>query len=145
LEAEEKPFVALTLSLISGGLILFFGLLYNFNLIEPLVHTDGTLFVLLTGLISGIMVLAGSIFLYINPEHHTSWGILIAVFSILSIFSLGGIVIGLICGILGGFLGIIWNPEVQPPSQPVTRFCPQCGRVVTGDIKFCPHCGKPLK
>jgi len=29
-------------------------------------------------------------------------------------------------------------------EKPVTRMCPQCGRVVALDLKFCPHCGKTL-
>jgi hypothetical protein len=37
----------------------------------------------------------------------------------------------------------------QPPpvyaQQTVSRFCPQCGRVLQQDnVKFCPNCGKQL-
>jgi len=41
------------------------------------------------------------------------------------------------------------QPQQQqyPPQQvqrPITRICPNCGRVVDENIKFCPHCGKQL-
>ena len=31
------------------------------------------------------------------------------------------------------------------PPQPITRICPQCGRVLTEEVRFCPYCGKELK
>ncbi|TFH25175.1 zinc-ribbon domain-containing protein [Candidatus Bathyarchaeota archaeon] len=30
------------------------------------------------------------------------------------------------------------------PQQPITRICPNCGRVVQENLKFCPNCGKQL-
>jgi hypothetical protein len=35
-----------------------------------------------------------------------------------------------------------WSP--QPGQRPITRICPQCGRVIDENVKFCPHCGKAL-
>ncbi len=82
---------------------------------------------------------------------HTKWGIIIIVFSIL-----GG---GTILGLIGGILALVYSPRpvgsapnAQPyspysqpaPQQPITRICPQCGRVLDEDVKFCPHCGRQL-
>ncbi len=41
------------------------------------------------------------------------------------------------------------QPQQQPypPQQgqrPITRICPNCGRVIDENLKFCPHCGKQL-
>ena len=33
--------------------------------------------------------------------------------------------------------------EVLAPK--ITRICPKCGYVLTGDAKFCPHCGKSFE
>jgi TM2 domain-containing membrane protein YozV len=40
----------------------------------------------------------------------------------------------------------IWIPAVPIPAPPVyavpvSRTCPHCGGVVTGDARFCAHCG----
>ena len=57
------------------------------------------------GLIFGIIVLIGAYFIY-TPGKETLGGILVLVFSILSIFAGGGFLIGLILGIVGGALGL---------------------------------------
>jgi len=36
------------------------------------------------------------------------------------------------------------QPQQQQVQRPITRICPQCGRVIDENIKFCPHCGKQL-
>lgn len=57
------------------------------------------------GLIFGIIVLIGAYFIY-TPGKETLGGILVLVFSILSIFAGGGFLVGLILGIVGGALGL---------------------------------------
>jgi hypothetical protein len=91
--------------------------------------------------------------LYVNSEKSKTWGVIVLVFSIISLFfGLGGFIVGMILGIIGGALGIVWKPSapsapaVTPvATQPITRVCPQCGRVLSEDVKFCPHCGKALE
>jgi len=100
-----------------------------------------------------ILVLVGAVMLYVNPEKSKTWGVIVLVFSIISLFfALGGFIVGMILGIIGGALGIAWKPSpplapaVTPAAaQPITRVCPQCGRVLKEDVKFCPHCGKALE
>jgi hypothetical protein len=49
-----------------------------------------------------------------KPQEHTTWGMLIAIFSALSIFgAMGGFGIGLILGLIGGVLAVIWKPATQ--------------------------------
>jgi multisubunit Na+/H+ antiporter MnhG subunit len=51
-----------------------------------------------------------------KPQEHTTWGILIIVFAVLSIFgsAMGGFGVGLILGIIGGILAMAWQaPATQ--------------------------------
>jgi len=58
------------------------------------------------GLILGILVIVGAILIYM-PGKEVIGGILVLVFSIISLFfTAGGLFIGLILGIIGGALGI---------------------------------------
>lgn len=98
-----------------------------------------------------IIVFAGK--LRAHPLEHIKWGALILVFSIIG---LGGLL-----GLLGGILALVYKPQIvgvpygygqpqYPPqpqsaySPPITRICPQCGRVVQENVKFCPNCGKQI-
>jgi hypothetical protein len=64
----------------------------------------------LIGLISGILVIIGAIMLNVRPTEHTSWGVVILVFSIISFLGTGGFLIGAVLGIVGGVLALNWKP-----------------------------------
>jgi hypothetical protein len=110
-----------------------------------------------------IIVFAGK--LRSNPLEHSKWGALILVFSIIGV---GGLL-----AFIGGILALVYKPRMMgaypqpgyppqgyppqqayppqgyPPQQPayqqpITRICPQCGRVVAENVKFCQNCGKQL-
>jgi len=79
------------------------------------------------GLIFAILVLVGAVMLWMKPQSHVAAGVIILLFSLFSIISGGGFIIGLILGIVGGILGIVWNPpapmapgmmQPMPPSMP---------------------------
>jgi len=74
----------------------------------------------LLGVVFGLIVLISALMLYNRPSQHTTWGIVILIFSVLSIFGgmLSGLGLGLILGIIGGILGIIWKPAAQPTPHP---------------------------
>ena len=63
------------------------------------------------GVISGIIVIASAAMFYRNPVQKTMWGILIMVFSSISMIVGGGFLIGLILGINGGILALTWEPK----------------------------------
>jgi hypothetical protein len=61
-------------------------------------------------LICGALVLFGAIMLRIKPRNKKAWGILIIVFSMPSVITGGGFIIGFILGIIGGVKAFRWKP-----------------------------------
>jgi hypothetical protein len=113
----EIPKRAFTLSLIAGLLIICNAVAVGvagayFPWIFPtLPGSDNNAAVPFTtiaviALICGALVLFGAIMLRIKPENKKAWGILITVFSIPSVITGGGFIIGFILGIVGGFLAL---------------------------------------
>jgi len=149
METEEKPTVAFVLSLIGGIFILLGSLIVAAIGAAIAVFFPGLgITIAALALLCGIVVVIGAVMLYVNPEKSTIWGVIILVFSIVSLFfGLGGFIIGMILGIIGGALGIAWKPSPPPAPTPtpITRVCPQCGRVLKEEVRFCPHCGKALE
>jgi hypothetical protein len=70
------------------------------------------------GLVFGIIVIISALMLHNRPSQHTLWGILIIIFSTLSVFGgmLSGLELGLILGIIGGILAIVWKPHTRGVS-----------------------------
>ncbi len=66
----------------------------------------------LLGLVFGAIVIVSAIMLNNKPEQHQTWGSLIVLFSVLSIFgsAMGGFGVGLVLGLIGGVLAITWTP-----------------------------------
>lgn len=56
--------------------------------------------------------------IYRKPAQKTAWGVVILVFSILSIVTGGGFIIGFILGIIGGALALAWKPKAT--TEPTT-------------------------
>ncbi len=119
---SETPSRAFTLSLIAGILILINTTLLGIvtawspGVLPTLPGSSGndtTMLYQLTamGLIFGALVVLGAILLNYNPEHAKAWGILVIVFSIASVITGGGFVIGLILGIIGGASALRWKPK----------------------------------
>ena len=70
------------------------------------------------GLVFGIIVIVSAVMLYNRSAEHTTWGVLVLIFSVLSVFGsmMGGFEIGVILGVIGGVLAILWKPAPVPPS-----------------------------
>jgi hypothetical protein len=65
----------------------------------------------IVGVLFGIVVIVSALMLYNHPTDHSKWGILILIFSVLSIFgsAMAGFGVGLILGVLGGIFALTWN------------------------------------
>jgi hypothetical protein len=61
-------------------------------------------------LICGVLVLFTAIMLRIKPENKKTWGILMIVFSIPSVVTGGGFIIGFLLGIICGVKASRWKP-----------------------------------
>jgi len=137
----ERPTAASVISLI-GGILSLFGSLLLIGIVGALLMFPGASpFFLLGGwiMICAIVIIIGAVMLYQQPEQHSQWGIIVLVFSIV-----GGINI---LGIVGGALGIVWNPHVTflstygYSSRTLTGICPACKLPLIHGSRFCPHCG----
>ncbi len=62
------------------------------------------------GLICGALVLFGALMLRIKPENKKAWGIFVVIFSISSVVTGGGFIIGFILGIIAGVKAFRWKP-----------------------------------
>ena len=133
---SEKPTAAFVVSLIAGIFILL-GDIFMMVLSSVLggfaigvgAGAAASLLILYgaVGLIFAILVLVGAVMLWMKPKSHVAAGVIILLFSLFSIISTGGFIIGLILGIVGGILAIVWKPpapmapgmmQSMPPSMP---------------------------
>jgi hypothetical protein len=73
----------------------------------------------IVGLVLGVLMILAAIMLYNRPQRHTTWGTVIVILSVLTFFAraMGGFGMGLILGLIGGVLAIIWKPtQIQPKT-----------------------------
>lgn len=119
---NEKQNRAFILSLVAGILIVINTTLLGFattwfpEIIPTLPGSsdnDVTLLYQLTviGLIFGVLVLIGAILLHFKPAKKKACGIIIIVFSIPSVITGGGFIIGFILGIMGGAKALSRKPQ----------------------------------
>jgi hypothetical protein len=127
---EERPTAAFILSLVAGVFIILGGgmmSLFGYGFMGMMGRNGswggmmgrgfgmmGFAFGMMgfLGLIFGVIVIISALMLNSKPQEHTTWGTLILIFSVISIFgsAMGGFGIGLILGIIGGILAITWKP-----------------------------------
>ncbi|HLE75703.1 MAG TPA: DUF6114 domain-containing protein [Candidatus Bathyarchaeia archaeon] len=127
MSSNRKPINAFVLSLLSGVFIILGGFLHlltfwEWNWMDWMMHNWGghlhswgfgsyTPLINILGVVFGIVVVAAAIMLYANPKQHVTWGGLIIAFSVFSLVSsMGGMGIGILLGISGGVLALIWEP-----------------------------------
>jgi hypothetical protein len=80
----------------------------------------GLVFVGLFSIVFGVIVIASALMLYTHSSQHMTWGILIVIFSVLSLFGgmMSGLGVGFILGIIGGVLAITWKPPASAAPPP---------------------------
>jgi|SRR3972149_1167530 len=125
----ERPTTAFVLSLVGGVFILLgggmmptigsfgFGGMMGFGgmggmMGHPGYGMMGWAGFGLLGLVLGAIVVISAIMLNSKPQEHATWGTLIVLFSVLSIFggAMGGFGVGIILGLIGGVLALTWKP-----------------------------------
>jgi len=107
-----RPTVAFSFGLVGGILIIACGAIFS-------LAWWGWAVPGIFGMAFGIIVLIGSGMLYAQPKQHVAWGIIVLIFSILSIVGFGGFIAGMTFGIVGGALGIAWGaPRPSPYMGP---------------------------
>lgn len=121
-----KPVAAFVVSLVAGVLILVGGLFGvvgwmawggmwggGWGMMGPMMMGWWMPMWLSTfsvlGLVSGIVIVASALMLQNRPSEAKTWGTLILVFSVVSLFGMGGFIIGAILGIVGGILALTWK------------------------------------
>lgn len=58
------------------------------------------------GVVSGAIILLSALMMNSRPSESSKWGVIVLVFSVLSLFGMGGFLIGAVLGIVGGILAI---------------------------------------
>ncbi len=127
----EKPTAGFVLSLIGGIFILLGGLLWISvgAIIGALGLGDfglGPTLLGAVGVIMALLVMIGGVMMYMRPQQHLMWGVIVLVFTLVSVpFSFFGLLIGFILGLIGGILGIVFKPSAPmaapyapPPMAP---------------------------
>jgi len=156
-QPESYPNAAFILALIGGIFIILVGLIVMLigAAVTFTIGGLGGIFGLL-GVVWGAIIIYSAVQLRSNPTQHSTWGVLIIVFSLASwIGAFGGLVIGFLLALIGGIVALAWSPTstnvptgyapTQSTPQPSSARCgPQSDRSQPVDIKYCPYCGKEL-
>jgi hypothetical protein len=124
MEQGKRPTKAFRLAIIAGFLIVINSTLVGiaaawfpavFPTLPGSTSTDQSVLFRLTavGLASGVLVLLGGMLLHYKPSHMRAWGVMIIVFSLTSLVTAGGFIIGFILGIIGGAFALSGKKKVQ--------------------------------
>jgi hypothetical protein len=73
----------------------------------------------IVGLVCGVLVLLGTLLLYYKPLDSKAIGLVIIGFSIPSVLTGGGFIIGFILGIIGGVKALRWKSETRKTTKMV--------------------------
>jgi uncharacterized protein DUF6114 len=151
-----RPSAPFILSILGGVFILLGGLvefsLYASNSSSLSFFGIAIWLAGITGVVLGPGIILFAALFYQTTSHTALYGSLILGFSVASFFSFGGgLFFGLVLGVVGGILTIVWKPTpvwmgYYPaiPPIPTFRTCLKCGRAVPLDSRFCAYCGNTL-
>jgi hypothetical protein len=70
------------------------------------------------GIVFGLVDVALGVMMFVKPALTKVFGAIVLVVSLLSILALGGFFVGMILGLVGGILGIIFKPEPVMAAYP---------------------------
>lgn len=169
----RKPTSAFVLSLIGGIFILLWGLVIVAVGVSIQSQTFGLFggdVVAIGGIEAtlGLLCIVFGVLLYVSPQNHVVFGVLVLVFALVSLIGLGGLIIGFILALIGGILGIAHKPEpdvvvvspypvyyqpppsavpvqpgygAAPPPQPYPYAAPSVPPAPQPAERYCPSCG----
>ncbi|HTT44657.1 MAG TPA: DUF6114 domain-containing protein [Thermoplasmata archaeon] len=122
---DEAPTAAAVLSIIGGIFILLGGIAEVFigaavSSVTLGEQGQGLTALGVLGALMGIFILVLGILLFTSPDSHITYGVLILIFSLISLTSfLGGFVLGFLLSLIGAILALTWHPDeiiyVQEP------------------------------
>ncbi len=102
--AEPKPTAAFALSIIAGLVTILGAFLLTSSPLFLITDPSLAVMVQIWGTIAGLLVMVGSWLLYNNAAQRKLGSILVLVFSLISLN-----ILGLILGLIGGFLGFTFK------------------------------------
>ena len=140
-------FVGGLLILVSGVVALWLGsqslaLASSWGL--PQAAPGAATWIGVSGVVFGLAILLGSLWLGYHPDRHRTGGFAILVLAVLSVFlsPAGPLDLGFVLAVLGGTVGVAFGPRRPPRATEVT--CVKCGRASSLSTRYCPDCGEKL-
>jgi hypothetical protein len=127
LSTEDKSIISFILSLIAGVFILtgsgtwmmwtvsgmprwggMMGMMAGWQGMMGVTGFAGNFFwgMSIVSLVSGLIIILGALMLFSKPDQTTTWGTIILIFSLLSLFGMGGFIVGALLGVAGGLLAL---------------------------------------
>ena len=145
---DSRIAVSFVFGLVGGILIETVIAIYIPYIFSPYYGVGGGPFLfgvygLFLGIVSGILVIVGAVMGFVQPRFGVVWGIVTVVFGALSIFSLGGFLVGMALSITGGAIAIVVGAsEPGIVREPIRqRACTSCGMLMSIEFAHCPDCG----
>ncbi|MCI4334257.1 MAG: DUF6114 domain-containing protein [Thermoplasmata archaeon] len=152
---ENRPQLAFALTVIAGLLMLVEGAVFLIagSVANSLGYSAASALlsgIALLGMALGFIVVLLAALLWVYPEAHVALGVVIVAVSILSFFGGGGFLIGILLGLLGGILAIVFETSEEEsgveslfprraPDRPTA--CWNCGRPFLAGSAVCAGCG----
>ncbi|MCI4324497.1 MAG: DUF6114 domain-containing protein [Thermoplasmata archaeon] len=152
---EDRPLLAFALSLAAGILMILEGFVLSLassiagDLGSP-AASDLLGGLAALGVLIGLLVVVFAALLYRSPEHHAVYGIVLLLLSLSSLLAGGGFFLGVLLGVIGGILAILFEYEEQPdpfadPDQSEFFGPTGAGRSARpGPARFCENCRSVL-
>jgi len=181
--SDRKEIAGPILAFVGGLVILIYGVVEIYLAVVvatvtslnglPVVDVGGVLVAGVLGIVFGLLIMAFALATASYSEYSTGFGVLIILFSLCSLVSVGGgNGVGFLLAVLGGTSCIVFAPEdpiwalsssrasagtsadALPPAPPPSsadafgrtlRGCPRCGEInpIANDV--CSGCGQSLR
>jgi uncharacterized membrane protein len=116
---EPKPTAAFALSVIAGLVTILVAFLLPSSPLMLLTGPTVVSMIQMLGIVAGVLIIVGSWLLYNNAAQRKLGSILVLVFSLISMN-----ILGLILGLIGGFLGYTHKTTASSASSSGRSFNP---------------------